>query len=244
VKSLRRKPRPSLQLQVNRLARSLRASDRLQKPYVDVNEASDETAQLRQAAISAMRAIESFLNSQGITSVTLVEIRLDLQKVAFPGEIPALFRPSRRAGRKPDSKAVEGLKGRLAGMAYVQMEFGLARNEAAAWVARNTPGALGRQLANKPISSASIKEWMDKFGCNARTRRMIRWEHVLENSSFIAQEIKSKRMKGSFGELECLRMIGLGRKCLASGEPVPFKEIFDVLKNSRFMEYLVDLQNK
>lgn len=192
--------------------------------------ASDNATVYRRAAIFALNAVYYFLAVQGIVSVALFRLEQRLKAVEH-GDTPAIFTPARRAGRKADSSRVQYEKGWFAGMAYVQMQYGLSREQAAQWVARNIPARLARRLSRKPISPSTVKQWMDQYGCNLRIRRRIISEGLTDDFSlFLRQEIQSRHRDLSHGEHGCLRMMDLGHVCWVAGQPVPFQEIFDDLQ--------------
>jgi hypothetical protein len=230
---------------VRDLIDSLAAIDRDEEPALQ-NYASaslDQCSVDRRAAISALSAVESFLHSQGFVSAVLYQLRLDLKTVHLESKLPAIFMPARTAGRNADSKVVQGLKGRFAGMVYIKMQGGLSREQAVNWVARSIPDALARRVSTKPIRSSTIKEWMEQYGCSARMRRLLRSAPTFDKFwPKVVEQIRSKHIEGSYGELECLRMIWLGHECLATGEPVPFQQIFDFFQEKFILEILADLE--
>jgi len=184
-------------------------------------EATDEGATERRDAINALTAIESFLFSQGVTSIVLQELRHDLLAVENAGETPARFKPPRRDGRKPDSPLMQGLKGRFAGRAYAQMESGLNRNQAASWVARNIPPRLARRMSSKPIRQSTIKEWMEQYGCSLRIRRELRSiKTETQLKDFIEKKTRSGEINNTFGVLHCLIMMFAERKRSTTEPPL------------------------
>ena len=227
---------------IKRLTKSLSEIDRGKWANNHPNAASDQGSVARRSAINALGAIDSFLTLRGINSASLFQLRESLKAVENYGDTPAIFTPSQKAGRKSDSNKVQFVKGWFAGMAYVQMKYGLSRTHAAEWVARNIPAELARRISKKPISPATVKEWMDEFGGNLRVRKRIISEGltdeevILETNgypfvrpeihSFIQQEIKSKRLNGTHGEHGCLRMLDIGHLYLAARASPPYREIF------------------
>jgi hypothetical protein len=216
--------------------------DEVVAPYNDTGAAFDQASADRQAAIAALSAVEDFLRSQGFISAVLYQLKLDLKTVEFGSGTPAIFILARTAGRKADAKVVQGLKGRFAGMACIKMQEGLSREQAARWVARSIPDALARRVSTKPIRPSTVKEWMGQYGCSAAIRRLLRsagaWEKFQPK---LEEEIRSKHIEGSYGELECLRMMSLGQDCLAAEEPVPFQELIDFFQQKFIMEILADV---
>lgn len=234
----RRQNEKALSDRIRLLARSLAEIDRREPPEFYFEAASDEATADRRAAIGTLNKIQNFLRLQNITSSSLFRLIQDLDAVEHNGARPAMFTPTAKAGRKPDSGNVQYIKGSLAGMAYVQMQYGMSREQAAGWVARNVPSELARQISRKPISPSTVKEWMDEYGGTLRVRRRIISDGGLtegpffrpEIQSLVSREIQSNRMKGGNGEIGCLRMLGIGHLCLAAGAPLLHREIFTGLQ--------------
>ena len=67
-------------------------------------------------------------------------------------------------GRRPDVSLVLGLKGILAGLMERKQREGMTREEAARWIADNTPPKLAARISRKPITARSVEEWRDRFG--------------------------------------------------------------------------------
>src|SRR5205823_11727274 len=59
----------------------------------------------------------------------------------------------------------------FAGMGFVQMEAGMSREQATAWVARNIPPDLSRRISSKPIRKSTVGEWMYQYGSTLQVRR-------------------------------------------------------------------------
>ena len=75
-----------------------------------------------------------------------------------------MLRPLTTRGRPHDVSLVLGLKGILAGLMEQKQREGMSRQEAARWIADNTPPKLAARISRKPITARMVKEWRDRFG--------------------------------------------------------------------------------
>jgi hypothetical protein len=134
---------------------------------------SDPSAAERSAAISALDAVNYFLNSERIHCRILYQLHIYLNELRF-GITTAVLRPPKpRGGRKQDSAEVSTLKGGIAAIARLQMASGQSRDQAAAWVARKISSALASRLSSKPfIKAGAVKEWIDRYDCGAKILEM------------------------------------------------------------------------
>jgi hypothetical protein len=230
-----------LVLNAKALARSIEAIEQDKEPYSYSDTAPDLKPLDRWAAIAALRAVMKFLHSHRVNSAVLFQLILDLEAVDNPGETRAIFKPSRKSGRKPDDKIVQGLKGKFAGMAYAQMHVGMSREHAVSWTARNIPPGLALRVSTKPIRSSTIVEWMKQYGCNARIRRGLK-SATTQNGveQFLLKNIKFDHTARGYGKKECLRMLRVGYECRAVNKPIPFSGIFDFLQNKFVLTILAD----
>jgi hypothetical protein len=108
--------------------------------------------------------VHYFLASEGARSEILDELLHDLRQLRF-GVASGALTPKVLAGRKKDSPEVSFLKGRIAGIARLQMMSGQSRDYAAAWVARKIPTGLESQLSSKAIKASTVKEWIEQYDC-------------------------------------------------------------------------------
>jgi hypothetical protein len=162
--------------------------------------------------------------------------------------MPAMFRPVREKGRKSDNKFVQALKGRLAGMAYVKMQSGMPREQAASWVARNVPSFIARKISSKLIRPSTVKQWMHQYGCNTRIRRHLQSLTTQEELwNFVKTPGRMREHKDlNFGQLNCLSMIFTRREWLANREPIPFQEISNYVHIGLYpvVEFSEELESK
>jgi hypothetical protein len=118
------------------------------------------------AASLALDEVNRFLSSVGISSRLLTALcYFHLSELRHGITTPMLTVPKAPAGRKGDSPIVALLKGRIAGIARIQIGLGKSRDDAAAWVARKISPALASRLSSKPIKASTVKEWMERFDC-------------------------------------------------------------------------------
>ena len=122
------------------------------------------------AAIDALGAVNCFVMRDGFFCSVLYQLRLDLMELRFGVATPLLTPPKVPAGRKQDTPSVSELKGRIAGIARLQMASGQSRDRgAAAWVARKITSGLASRISSKPFVKASaVKEWMDRYDCGVK----------------------------------------------------------------------------
>jgi hypothetical protein len=170
----------SLNAELNNVVRALAQTDEsslLGDPKPAPKKASDD----RRAAISALFYVNYFFQrTRKFHSRVLHSLSIHLTNVENGARTPELFEPSLNAGRKSDSNYLQSIKGYLGGIAFVQMEFGMSRDQAASWLARKIPSDLSRKISSKPIRSSTIKEWMDQYGSTARIRREVKAIVTLE----------------------------------------------------------------
>ena len=197
-------------------------------------EPPDEGAANRRDAINVLTAIELFLFSQGVDSIALHKLRGDLLAVEHHGKRPAMFKPALKASRKCDTPFVQGLKGRFAGMVYAKMESGISRNQAMSWVARNIKANVARWISPKPIHASTVRQWMERYGCNLRVRRelkSVRTEEELKN--FINRKTQLKEIDDNFGVLHCLVMIFTNRKRSGTEPPLKWADTFSEISKEK-----------
>ena len=126
------------------------------------------------AAIVALNAAVTFLRYcpksaiAGRRPYSYLKISEDLSRALSDlseGGAPApMLRPLTIKGRRPDVSLVLGLKGILAGLMERKQREGMTRQEAARWIADNTPPKLAARISRKPITARSVEEWRDRFG--------------------------------------------------------------------------------
>jgi hypothetical protein len=229
----------SLSAELNKIVRALAEVDQESNLLGDPKPASNKASDDRRAAISALHCINNFLQrTRQFHSRVLHSLLIHLTNVENGARTPELFEPSLSAGRKSDSSYLQSLKGYLGGIAFVQMEFGMSRDQAASWLARKIPPDLSQRISSKPIRSSTIKEWMAQYGTTARIRRelkaIVTLEMVLEELvNFTSNKYQSGQIDGSFGELACLRMMYFGHKCLIADHALPFTQLFSLFREER-----------
>src|SRR5262245_38204920 len=71
------------------------------------------------------------------------------------------------------------------------MQFGMSRDQAASWVARNIPSHIVPRISpspSKPIRPSTVKEWMGQFGCSSHIRRELKlWSTKVKSLSTEAE---------------------------------------------------------
>jgi hypothetical protein len=187
---------------------------------------ADEGSAARWKAIAALEEIHRFLMSSGdYVSTVLYQLKLDLRALEATGETRPIFLRSKKKGRKPDERHVQCLKGLHAGFAYLLMEAGVPRNQAAQRVARDIQSNDARLISSKPIKPSTIKEWMQQYGCSVEARRGLRTlKSPKEFHNYLGKIGRSKKIEHSFGEIHCLMTLYNGRRCLLAGDMSPFLE--------------------
>jgi hypothetical protein len=171
------------------------------------------TAAERSAMIDALWEVEQFL---GFPGSVLYQLRIYLRELDYGITVPALKANKKPAGRKRDSPDVQELKGRLAGIARLQMESGMSREDAAAWVSRKIPAELASRLSSKPfISTRAVKEYMDLYDCG--TRVVKKFEQLSEREEFaftfsLSAENGDSSSDRSVRQIEFLRSHAPARK--------------------------------
>jgi hypothetical protein len=137
----------------------------------------------RTAMIYALWSVEDFLRLLGYHGGVLYQLHLDLGALKHSVTTPTLKADKKAAGRKPDSIHVQELKGRLAGIARLQMSLGMSRHGAAVWVARNIPSELASRLSSKSfITTRAVKEYMDQYDCGPKL--LTKFEQSRERQAF------------------------------------------------------------
>lgn len=231
----------SLNSKFENLVRELAAVDKNEPPasselFGHTEPAPDKASADRRAAISALDSVFHFLDrTRHFHSRVLYSLRIHLKNIENGSKTQEMFEPSLTAGRKSDGSHLQSLKGYFAGMAFVQMESGMSREQATSWVARNIPPDLSSQISSKPIRSSTVKEWMNQYGTTSRIRRelksIITPDTTVEGLvDFIGIRYRSGQIDGSFGQLGCLRMMYFGHKFLIAGDSVPFSELFAIFR--------------
>jgi len=230
-----------LALNFKKFAESLAAISRCEEPYSYLDMIPDQATFERQQTIAVLRQVHNFLHSQRIISAILFQLILALEAINFPGSMQPIFRPAHKSGRRPDDKAVQGMKGGFAAIAYTQMLGGMAREQAISWTARNMPPAIAKRIYSKPITTSTIKEWMAQYGCNARIRGELKSATTPnEFEQFLAEKIDSDCWQRSFGRKQFLRILRIGYECHAEKNPFPFREIIDLLMDETMSKILAD----
>jgi hypothetical protein len=126
------------------------------------------------ATIVALNAVVKFLRlcpKSAITAgrpyfyfKTLEKLSQALFHLHEGGAGEPMLRPLTTRGRRPDVTLVLGLKGILAGLMDRKQREGMTREEAARWIADNTPPKLAARVSRKPITARAVEEWRDRFG--------------------------------------------------------------------------------
>jgi len=134
----------------------------------------------RSAMIDALWEVERFL---GFPGSVLYQLKIYLHELDYGITATALKANKKPEGRKKDSPDVQELKGRLAGIARLQMEAGMSRENAAAWVSRKIPVELASRLSSKSfITTRAVKEYMDLYDWG--TRVVKKFEQLSEREEF------------------------------------------------------------
>jgi hypothetical protein len=126
------------------------------------------------AAVIALDKVIDFLRfSPGMPSINdrrkRFKILHDLRQVLFDlseGGAPApMLRPgSNPSGRPADVSTVLAMKGILAALMHLKQRAGMARLEAAKWIADNVSPKFASRISRKPITPRMVEEWLDRFG--------------------------------------------------------------------------------
>jgi hypothetical protein len=180
------------------LVKALAVSDRSESPAPNKSfahlesEPNNKASAERRAAISALESVCDFLRStRRLHSRVLEGLRILLKNIEHGEATPEIFKPSLSAGRKTDGSYLQSLKGYFAGMAFVQMESGMSREQATLWVARNIPPDLSRQISSKPIRNSTVKEWMSQYGTTSKIRRELKSINTLDTAERLVSFIRS-----------------------------------------------------
>jgi hypothetical protein len=209
------------------LAKELAEIDALQ--IHSLSHPPDPAAASRAAALSALQAIEDFLIRNDVHSAALYSLRFGLQELER-GHQPLELRAKSSSGRKPDHFQVQGMKGRLAGLAYVYMKSGVARGPAAAEVARKIPNQIAQKISARPSNERTVKSWMDSFGGTRRTRDRLREVECYE------EYLDLMKAEGcDHGTFLCLLILWVGLD-LATVDPMSFMIIVGFAAATRPVE--------
>jgi len=125
------------------------------------------------AIIVALNAVVKFLRLCPKSAITagrpysyfkvLEKLSQALSHLREGGAPEPMLRPLTTRGRPPDVSLVLGLKGILAALMDQKQREGMSREEAARWIADNTPPKLAR-ISRKPITARMVEEWRDRYG--------------------------------------------------------------------------------
>jgi hypothetical protein len=116
----------------------------------------------RETAQAALTGVVTFFLELGIESRPLVRLLSELAALTAGSSSSRMLAPAVTRHRRPDSPAIEGIKGRLAAIMEFRQEAGLTRKAAGEWVVRHTPSKLGHQLGL--VSRATVNSWLVKWG--------------------------------------------------------------------------------
>jgi hypothetical protein len=199
---------------------------------------SDPAAAERLAMIYTLDALRCFLNSQGFYCDILFDLSHYLMDLRHGRTAASLTANKARAGRKHDSPEISHLKGRIAGIARLQMTLGQTREAATAWVARKIPSELASRLSSKPIEVSSVKEWMERYDCGGKILDMFasgegrkafescldgpaagedRIDHVVRVTEFVREHAPKNKRSNSFGVLGFMFEVYIGASLFAEG---------------------------
>jgi hypothetical protein len=148
-----------------------------------------ETAQL------ALTAVVAFFLDYGIESKPLVRLLSELVALTAGSSPSRMLAPAVTRHRRPDSPAIEGIKGRLAAIMEFRQKVGLTRKAAGEWVVRHTPSKLRRQLGL--VSRATVNSWLVKWGGQRGTTSgsgregYLRMRAILEERRPSEQQLKT-----------------------------------------------------
>jgi hypothetical protein len=116
----------------------------------------------RDAAQLALTDVVTFFLDYEIESEPLVRLLNELAALSAGASTSAMIAPAPTRHRRPDTPAVEGIKGRLAAVMEFRQQAGLTRKQAAEWVIRHLPPKMKRRFGS--ISWATVESWLVKSG--------------------------------------------------------------------------------
>jgi hypothetical protein len=112
------------------------------------------------SAILALEVVRRFIESPSLNR--LYNGLLDLANGSSPA---GMFLPAKTKSRRPDSANIQRAKGAIAAIIYAKQKIGkLGREEAAKWVLNNLSPNLRGRLYQKPISTRTLIDWLDRYG--------------------------------------------------------------------------------
>lgn len=142
------------------LAADMRALDaQHSKRLADGDNPSDVDRDIAEAGLA--RIVDFFLD-HGIESQPIHRLFCELAALSAGASPSRMLLPAKTRHRRPDSPAIENIKGRLAAIMEYRQRAGLTRRAAADWVVRNTPAEMKRRLGM--TSAATVSSWLLKWG--------------------------------------------------------------------------------
>jgi hypothetical protein len=199
---------------------------------------SDPAAAERLAMIHTLDALRHFLISEGFYCDILGDLSCYLMELRHGCTAAPLTANKARAGRKHDSPEISHLKGRIAGIARLQMALGQKREAAITWVARKISSELASRLSSKPIEVSTVKEWMDRCDCGGKILDMFasnegrkafeacldgptagedRIDHVVRLTEFVREHAPENRRSNPIGVLGFMLEVYIGTSYFAEG---------------------------
>jgi hypothetical protein len=142
------------------LGKSMHELERQRQHRIDRGD--DPAAVDRETAQAALNHVVTFFHDHGIESWPLVRLLSELAALTAGASPSRMLAPAVTRHRRPDSPAIEGIKGRLAAIMECRQKAGLTRKAAGEWVVRHTPAKLKRQLGLD--SRATVDSWLVKWG--------------------------------------------------------------------------------
>jgi hypothetical protein len=114
----------------------------------------------RETAQNALNVVVTFLLDRGIESSPVARLLSALSALSAGSSLPNIFKPLPASNRRPDSPAVEAIKGRLAAVAEYWQQSGKDRKTANQWVVElisQIKAPLGKS------TTAAVDSWRVKW---------------------------------------------------------------------------------
>lgn len=155
-----------LEAKLSHLRDALELSDLLDA--IALRSLSEPNSELRFTTAVALRSVIGFLQSMGLSSLTLKRLLLALSELD-EGHVHPLVTSPKIAHRKPDSVSVQARKAVAAAAMHLFMDdTEVSKDQAASKVARALTKTSFRDYGNKPIVSSMIATWRDRYiGANS-----------------------------------------------------------------------------
>jgi hypothetical protein len=130
------------------------------------------------------------------------------------------------------------LKGRITGIARLQIALGQTREAATTWVARKISSDLTSRLSSKPIEVSTVKQWIDRCDCGGKILDMFassegrkafetcldgptagedRIDHVVRLTEFVREHAPENKRSNPIGVLGFMFEVYIGASYFAEG---------------------------